>query len=118
MYMGALIHRPGSGPRRLNMNTKFYGIALGASLLFAGAAYAGAPEPIDRHAERQERIGRDEIRRGEVMEEEGHRLERQGQYRRGEGLERRGEKLERQGQQRLNAAEPREHREDTSKNRK
>src|SRR5215470_6236436 len=108
MYIGALIPK-GNGAGRLNMNKKFYGIALGASLLFAGAAYAGTPDSIDRHAERQEQIARDEIHRGEVMEQEGHRLERQGDWRRGQALERRGEKLERQGQQRLNSAERREH---------
>ena len=93
----------------MKMNRKFYGIALGACLLFAGAAYAGVPDSIDRHAEQQERIARDEIHRGEIMEQEGHRLERQGDWRRGKALERRGEKLERQGQQRLNSAERREH---------
>ena len=90
------------------MNKKFYGIALGASLLFAGAAYAGVPAPIDRH-EQQERIAHDEIRRGENMEQEGHRLERQGDWRRGRALERQGQKLERQGRKRLSAAERREH---------
>jgi len=109
MFMGALITERESGARRLNMNQKFYGIALGASLLFAGAAYAGVPDSIVTHAERQERIAREEIHRGEIMEQEGHRLERQGDVRRGEALERRGQKLERQGQQRLNSAERREH---------
>jgi len=90
------------------MKKKFYGVALGASLLFAGVAYAGTPEPTDRHAEQQERIARDEIRRGEIMEQEGHRLERQGDWRRGQALERKGEKLERQGRNRLNATERRE----------
>ena len=91
------------------MNRKFCGIALGASLLFAGAAYAGAPDSIDRQAERQERIARDEIHRAEIMEQEGHRLERQGDWRRGQALERRGENLQRQGRQKLNSAERREH---------
>jgi hypothetical protein len=43
------------------------------------------------------------------MEQEGHRLERAGQWRRGEWLERRGETLERHGRQMLREAERREH---------
>jgi hypothetical protein len=93
----------------MSMRGKFFGLALGASLLFAGAAYAGAPEPRQWRAERQERIARDEIRRGEMMEREGRRLESQGQWRRGERLERRGESLERHGHQMLAAAERHEH---------
>jgi len=91
----------------MSIRRKFFGLALGASLLCAGAVYA-APEP-QWGSERQEQIARDEIRRGEMMEREGHRLEREGQWRRGEALERRGENLERHGRQMLNAAERREH---------
>ena len=93
----------------MSMYTKFFGIALGASLLFAGTAYAGAPEPRQWRTERQEQIARDEIRRGEMMEREGRRLESQGHWREGERLERRGENLERHGRQMLNAAERHEH---------
>ncbi|HLH32651.1 MAG TPA: hypothetical protein VKY31_15735 [Terriglobia bacterium] len=92
----------------MSMHRKIVGIALGASLLLAGAAYAGA-EPFDRHPEQQERVARDEIHRGETMEQEGHRLERAGEWRRGEALERRGENLERHGRQMLNEAERHEH---------
>jgi hypothetical protein len=49
---------------------------------------------------RQKRIARDEIHRGEIMKQEGHRLERQADWRRGEALERQDERLER-GRQRL-----------------
>jgi len=96
----------------MSIRSKFFGLTLGASLLFAGVAYAGTPEPQEwrgERQERQERIARDEIRRGEMMEREGRRLEAQGQWRRGEALERRGENLERHGRQMLNAAERREH---------
>jgi len=83
-------------------------LALGTSLLFAGTTYAAPQEWFQRQPERQERIARDEIRRGEMMEREGRELERQGQWRRGEELERRGENLERHGRQMLNEAERRE----------
>lgn len=92
----------------MTLHRKFLGFTLGAGLLFGGVAYA-APTPIDGHVERQERIARSEIHRGEVMEQEGHRLENQGQWRRGQALERKGENLERHGQQMLNNAEQREH---------
>ena len=93
----------------MSIRSKFFGLALGASLLCAGAAYAGAPEPQQYRAERQEQIARDEIQRGEMMEREGRSLERQGQWRRGEALERRGERLERHGRHMLNEAERHEH---------
>ena len=93
----------------MSIRRGFFGLALGASLLLAGVAYAGAPEPGQYRAERQEQIARNEIRRGEMMEREGHRLESQGQWRRGRAMERRGENLERHGQQMLNAAERHEH---------
>lgn len=92
----------------MSLRRKLFGFALGTSLVLAGAGYAGAA-PLDRSAERQERVARDEIRRGEMMEQEGHRLEKQGEWRRGEALERRGEKLERHGRQMLAAAERHEH---------
>ena len=92
----------------MSLHRKLFGIAVGAGLLFAGATYAGA-EPFDSHAERQEQIARDEIRRGELMEQEGHRLERMGEWRRGEALERRGESLERHGRHMLFSAERHEH---------
>src|SRR5215467_1682420 len=92
----------------MNLHRKFFGVALAAGLLFAGATYAAA-EPRDRHAERQEQIARDEIRRGELMEQEGRRLERNGEWRRGQALERRGENLERHGRRMLVSAERHEH---------
>ena len=92
----------------MSIHRKMFGMALGASLLLAGATYASA-EPFDRHPERQEQIARDQIRQGEQMEQEGRRLENMGQWRRGEALERRGENLERHGRQMLNEAERHEH---------
>jgi hypothetical protein len=92
----------------MSLHGKFFGFALGTGLLFAGATYAGA-QPLDRHAERQEQIARDDIRRGELMEQQGRRLESRGEWRRGEALERRGENLERHGKQLLAAAERHEH---------
>ena len=86
------------------MYKKVLGFTLGAGLLLAGSAYA-APAQVERQAERQEQIAREQIRRGEAMEQEGHRLERQGEWRRGESLERRGENLERHGRRMLNQAE-------------
>jgi hypothetical protein len=79
--------------------------AIGSVLILGTAGYAAA----ERGPERQEQIARSEIRRGEAMEQEGHRLERAGQWRRGETLERRGESLERHGRQMLRDAERHEH---------
>jgi|SwirhisoilCB2_FD_contig_51_8215998_length_407_multi_5_in_0_out_0_1 hypothetical protein len=87
---------------------RFFGIALGTGLLFAGAGYAGAA-PLDSHAHRQEVNARNEIRRGELMEQEGQRLERIGQFKRGQAMVRRGETLERHGQRMLADAERHEH---------
>ena len=86
--------------------------ALGSVLVIGTAGFAAAAPQgrWDRGTERQERIARDEIRRGELLEQQGHRLERQGDRRRGEMLERRGENLERHGRQMLRQAEFREHR--------
>ena len=92
----------------MSLYKKVFGFALGAGLLFAGATYAGA-QPMDRHAERQEQIARDEIRRGELMEQQGRRLESRGDWRRGEVLEHRGENLERHGKQLLAEADRHEH---------
>jgi hypothetical protein len=83
---------------------------LGSLLVIGTSGYAMAEERWDRGAERQEQIARSEIRRGEALEHQGHRLEREGQWRRGEMLERRGEYLERHGQMMLREAERREHR--------
>lgn len=92
----------------MSLHRKFFGFALGVGLLFAGATYAGA-QPLDSHAEKQEQIARDEIRRGEMMEQQGRRLENRGEWRRGEALAHRGENLERHGKQRLASAEQHEH---------
>ena len=94
----------------MSIRSKFFGLALGASLLCSGAAYAGTPEPqqYQYRSERQEQIARDEIRRGEMMEREGRSLEQRGEWRRGQDLERRGERLERHGREMLNASERRE----------
>ena len=92
----------------MSLHRKFFGFALGAGLLFAGATYARA-QPLDRHEERQEQIARDEIRRGELMEQQGRRLESRGEWRRGEALEQRGQNLERHGKQLLVVAERHEH---------
>src|SRR5712691_2737446 len=92
----------------MSVNKSFYAIAFGSSLLMASAGYAAPPERMERAAEREEQIARSEIRRGEAMEQEAHRLERQGQWRRGEMLEQRGEYLERHGRQMLRQAERRE----------
>jgi hypothetical protein len=86
--------------------------AFGSIFLLGTAAYAAPQErfePWERGAERQEQIARSEIRRGEAMEQEGHRLERMGEWRRGEMLERRGEYMERHGRMMLRQAEQREH---------
>lgn len=85
--------------------------ALGSILVIGTAGFASAApqERWGRGAERQEQIARDEIRRGELLEQEGHRLERYGNWRRGEMLERRGENLERHGREMLRQAEFREH---------
>jgi len=82
--------------------------ALGSILVIGTSGYALAQDRWER-ADRQEQIARSEIRRGETLEREGHRLERQGQWRRGEMLERRGKSLERHGQLMLREAERREH---------
>ena len=83
--------------------------ALGSILLVGTNAYAAPWEGWERGAERQEQIARSEMRRGEAMEQEGHRLERLGEWRRGEMLERRGESLENHGRMMLREAERREH---------
>jgi len=86
-------------------------MALGSALVIGTAGFAAAA-PADasqRGAERQEQIARAEIRRGELLEQEGHRLESRGDWRRGQRLERQGENLERHGRQLLRQAELREH---------
>ena len=94
----------------MSIRRTFCGVALGAGLLVAGAAYAAPQERFENRAtERREQIGRDEIRRGEAMEQEGRRLENQGQWRRGQALERGGERLEQRGRHMLNEAEEHEH---------
>jgi hypothetical protein len=92
----------------MRLQRKLFGAALGASLLFAGASYASAG-PLNWHGERQEQTARDEIRRGELMEQKGRQMESAGQWRRGQAMERRGQNLERHGRQMLNAAERHEH---------
>ena len=86
-------------------------MALGSVLVIGTAGFAAAApqERWARGSERQEQIARDEIRRGQLLEQQGHRLERQGDWRRGETLERQGEKLESHGRQMLRQAELREH---------
>ncbi len=80
-----------------------------ASILLIGTTGFAAPERWQRGAEREEQTARAEIRRGEALEQEGHRWERMGDRRRGEMLEERGERLERHGRQMLRESERREH---------
>ena len=84
---------------------------LGSILLIGSAGFAAAaPQQYWSSAgERQEQTARAEIRRGEALEAEGHRLERLGNHRKGEKLERQGEALKRHGRQMLAAAERHEH---------
>src|ERR1051326_6944364 len=82
--------------------------ALGSLLLFGATSYAAPQYRDDRGIERQERIARDEIRRGEAMEQQGRLLEQRGDWRRGERLERRGENLEQHGRNMLRYTEGRE----------
>jgi hypothetical protein len=94
----------------MKVRKTLFATALGSILLVGAAGYAAAApqegfERGERGPERQEQIARSEIRRGEALEQQGHQLERQGQWRRGEMLERQGENLERHGQQMLREAE-------------
>ena len=107
------MEKKGSGRMEVYMKIRrtLLAAGLGSILVIGAAGFASAApeERWNRGAERQEQIARDEIRRGEMIEQEGHRLEQAGQWRRGEALERRGENLERHGRQMLMAAERREH---------
>src|SRR5438094_8512616 len=78
---------------------------LGSLLLIGTSGYAMAQERWERGAERQEQIARSEIRRGKALEQEGYRLEREGNWRRGKMLEQLGEFLERHGHRMLRQAE-------------
>ena len=103
----------------MKISKTFFGTVLGSFLLIGTAGYAAAApqerlgrwegDRWERGAEGQEQMARAEMRRGEMLEQQGHRLERQGDRWRGEMLERRGEAMERHGQQMLAAAERREH---------
>ena len=95
----------------MKISKALFGTVLGSFLLIGTAGYAAAApqersegERWERGAERPEQAARAEIRRGEMLEQQGHQLERAGQWRRGEALERRGENMERHGQQMLAAA--------------
>ena len=92
----------------MKMRKTLFATALGSILLVGTGAYAAAPDEFWGGAEHREQTARAEIRRGEALEQEGHRLERLGQWRRGEMLERRGEHLERHGRQMLRETERRE----------
>ena|ERR1051326_8314935 len=87
------------------------GMALGSALVIGTAGFAAAApqEHWLRGNARQEQVARDEIRRGELMEQEGRRMEWQGDRRRGEKLERKGEKLVRHGRQVLRQVQLREY---------
>jgi hypothetical protein len=95
----------------MRLRKSLIGTALGSILIIGTAGFAGAApqQRWARGSERQEQIARDEIRRGELMEQQGRRLESRGDWRRGETLERQGESLERHGRQLLRQTEWREH---------
>jgi hypothetical protein len=84
---------------------------LGSVLIIGTAGFAAAApqERWARGSERQEQVARDEIRRGELLEQQGRRLESRGDWRRGQMLERRGDALERHGREMLREAERHEH---------